>query len=93
MFERDSVQRTTGLKVEFVGNIGAYTSRQPPPHRAQLFYDHGHHQEFLSLSQEVAAPGDLRQAQTFGAMPGKPFSSLVYTNSSSARRHLPQSTL
>jgi hypothetical protein len=31
----------------------------------ELFYDRGHHQEFLSLSQEVAAPGDLRQAQTF----------------------------
>lgn len=31
----------------------------------ELFYDRGHHQEFLSLSQEVAAPGELRQAQTF----------------------------
>jgi len=41
-----------GIKVEFVGNI-------------ELFYDRGHHQEFLSLSQEVAAPGELRQAQTF----------------------------
>ncbi|KAH9037389.1 hypothetical protein EDB83DRAFT_1749211 [Lactarius deliciosus] len=40
-----------GIKVEFVGNI-------------ELFYDRWHHQEFLSLSQEVAAPGDLRQAQT-----------------------------
>ena len=33
--------------------------------RAELFYDRGHHQEFLSLSQELAAPGELRQAQTF----------------------------
>ncbi|KAF8499043.1 vacuolar protein sorting-associated protein 26 [Russula emetica] len=41
-----------GIKVEFVGNI-------------ELFYDRGHHQEFLSLSQELAAPGELRQAQTF----------------------------
>ncbi|KAH9028968.1 vacuolar protein sorting-associated protein 26 [Lactarius pseudohatsudake] len=50
-------KRTThdGVKVEFVGNI-------------ELFYDRGHHQEFLSLSQEVAAPGDLRQAQTFDFM-------------------------
>jgi vacuolar protein sorting-associated protein 26 len=47
-------KRTThdGIKVEFVGNI-------------ELFYDRGHHQEFLSLSQELAAPGELRQAQTF----------------------------
>ena len=32
------------------------------------FYDCGHHQEFLSFSQEVAAPGELRQAQTFGLL-------------------------
>lgn len=31
----------------------------------ELFYDRGHHQEFLSLSQELAAPGEMRQAQTF----------------------------
>jgi len=58
-----------GIKVEFVGNIGAYTpSSSPDPLRSaitELFYDRGHHQEFLSLSQEVAAPGELRQAQTF----------------------------
>jgi len=41
-----------GIKVEFVGSI-------------ELFYDQGHHQEFLSLSQELAAPGEMRQAQTF----------------------------
>lgn len=41
-----------GIKVEFIGSI-------------DLFYDRGHHHEFLSLSQELAAPGDLRQAQTF----------------------------
>ncbi|KAF8501299.1 vacuolar protein sorting-associated protein 26 [Gautieria morchelliformis] len=41
-----------GIKVEFVGSI-------------ELFYDRGHHHEFLSLSQELAAPGDMRQAQTF----------------------------
>lgn len=33
--------------------------------RKELFYDRGHHHEFLSLSQELAAPGELRQAQTF----------------------------
>lgn len=30
----------------------------------ELFYDRGHHHEFLSLSQELAAPGEMRQAQT-----------------------------
>ena len=34
-------------------------------HFKELFYDRGHHHEFLSLSQELAAPGELRQAQTF----------------------------
>jgi vacuolar protein sorting-associated protein 26 len=33
--------------------------------RIELFYDRGHHHEFLSLSQELASPGELRQAQTF----------------------------
>jgi vacuolar protein sorting-associated protein 26 len=32
---------------------------------SELFYDRGHHHEFLSLSQELAAPGEMRQAQTF----------------------------
>ncbi|KAG8933895.1 Vacuolar protein sorting-associated protein 26B [Tulasnella sp. 417] len=41
-----------GIKVEFVGTI-------------ELFYDRGNHSEFLSLSQELAAPGEMRQAQTF----------------------------
>jgi len=41
-----------GIKIEFVGSI-------------ELFYDRGNHHEFLSLSQELAAPGEMRQAQTF----------------------------
>ncbi|KAF8324024.1 vacuolar protein sorting-associated protein 26 [Clavulina sp. PMI_390] len=41
-----------GIKVEFIGTI-------------ELFYDRGNHHEFLSLSQELAAPGEMRQAQTF----------------------------
>lgn len=35
------------------------------PLNLELFYDRGHHHEFLSLSQELAAPGEMRQAQTF----------------------------
>jgi vacuolar protein sorting-associated protein 26 len=34
-------------------------------HYPELFYDRGHHHEFLSLSQDLAAPGEMRQAQTF----------------------------
>jgi vacuolar protein sorting-associated protein 26 len=58
-----------GIKVEFVGCIGVspgrtklvvFTNESP-----ELFYDRGHHHEFLSLSQELAAPGEMRQAQTF----------------------------
>ena len=30
-----------------------------------LFYDRGNHYEFLSMSQELAASGDLRGAQTY----------------------------
>jgi len=41
-----------GIKVEFIGSI-------------ELFYDRGHHHEFLSLSQELAAPGEMRAAQTY----------------------------
>ncbi|CAG7850340.1 Vacuolar protein sorting-associated protein 26B-A AltName: Full=Vesicle protein sorting 26B-A [Serendipita indica DSM 11827] len=41
-----------GIKIEFIGCI-------------ELFYDRGSHYEFLSLSQELAAPGEMRQAQTF----------------------------
>jgi vacuolar protein sorting-associated protein 26 len=41
-----------GIKVEFVGSI-------------ELFYDKGKTHEFLTLSQEVAAPGELRQNTTF----------------------------
>ncbi len=33
--------------------------------RVELFYDQGNRHEFLSLSQELAAPRELRQSQTF----------------------------
>lgn len=32
---------------------------------AELFYDRGNHYEFVSLSQELAGPGEMRQAQTY----------------------------
>jgi len=59
-----------GIRIEFVGSIGMYFTRHPVVFlavnpRSELFYDRGHHHEFLSLSQELAAPGEMRQAQTF----------------------------
>ncbi|CAO3699421.1 unnamed protein product [Rhizopus stolonifer] len=45
-------QEHNGIKVEFVGSI-------------ELFYDKGKSHEFLTLSQELAAPGELRQNSTY----------------------------
>ena len=33
--------------------------------RPEMFYDRGNHYEFLSLGQELAAPGELQHPQTF----------------------------
>ena len=35
------------------------------PSVAEMFYDRGNHYEFLSLVQELAAPGELHHPQTF----------------------------
>lgn len=35
------------------------------PSSLSRFYDRNNHYEFLSLAQELASPGELRQAQTF----------------------------
>ncbi|KAL1958623.1 hypothetical protein VTO42DRAFT_4220 [Malbranchea cinnamomea] len=42
----------TGIKVQFIGVI-------------EMFYDRGNHYEFLSLGQELAAPGELLYPQTY----------------------------
>ncbi|SPO04230.1 probable PEP8 - vacuolar protein sorting/targeting protein [Cephalotrichum gorgonifer] len=42
----------TGVKVQFIGSI-------------EMFFDRGNHYEFLSLVQELAAPGELQHPQTF----------------------------
>lgn len=42
----------TGVKVQFIGTI-------------EMFFDRGNHYEFLSLNQELAAPGELQHPQTF----------------------------
>ena len=49
----------------FVNSSIFLTNSHSSFHFKELFYDRGHHHEFLSLSQELAAPGELRQAQTF----------------------------
>ncbi|KAL7422912.1 Vacuolar protein sorting-associated protein 26 [Cryptotrichosporon argae] len=41
-----------GIRIELVGSI-------------ELFYDRGNHYEFVSLAQELAAAGEMRQAQTY----------------------------
>lgn len=41
-----------GIRIEFIGQI-------------DLFYDRGHHHDFTSLSQELAAPGEINQALIF----------------------------
>jgi hypothetical protein len=48
--------------------LTAITPRAESTIIAELFNDRNHHQEFLSLSHEVTAPGELRQAQTFDFM-------------------------
>lgn len=61
-----------GIRIELVGSIG--TSRQAEvfscielttAYAAELFYDRGNRYDFVSLSQELAGPGEMRQAQTF----------------------------
>ncbi|SAL98236.1 hypothetical protein [Absidia glauca] len=59
-----------GIKVEFVGSIGNAYGIQRGGHQllflfAELFYDRGKSHEFLTLSQEMAAPGELRQTTSF----------------------------
>ncbi|KAK4689778.1 vacuolar protein sorting-associated protein 26A/B, partial [Tremellales sp. Uapishka_1] len=41
-----------GIRIELVGSI-------------ELFYDRGNHYEFVSLAQELASGGEMRQAQTY----------------------------
>ncbi|ORY26886.1 vacuolar protein sorting-associated protein 26-domain-containing protein [Naematelia encephala] len=41
-----------GIRIELIGSI-------------ELFYDRGNHYEFVSLSQELAAGGEMRSAQTY----------------------------
>ena len=68
----------TGIKVQFIGVIGEprapqlcrVNSRQNPVliyelSQPEMFFDRGNHYEFLSTSQELAAPGELQHPQTY----------------------------
>src|SRR5579859_3927082 len=54
----------TGIKVNLIGSIGI-----PPAlglaYGLEMYYDRGAHYEFLSLLQELAAPGEMRNNQAF----------------------------
>lgn len=57
-----------GIRIELVGAIGMFTDCSSDVSSLtvrELFYDRGNHYEFVSLSQELAGPGEMRQAQTF----------------------------
>lgn len=59
----------TGIKVQFIGTIGKLSffpdDRSISNNRLEMYYDRGVNHEFLSLAQELAAPGDLQHPQTF----------------------------
>lgn len=61
----------TGIKVQFIGTIGGCTISRLSECRPadmdvlEMFFDRGNHYEFLSLVQELAAPGELTHPQTF----------------------------
>lgn len=61
----------TGIKVQFIGTIGGNMELECSghvrliPNPAEMFFDRGNHYEFLTLNQELAAPGDLQHPQTF----------------------------
>ena len=59
----------TGIKVQFIGTIGKGSMLLFRPRDnvkdIEMFFDRGNHYEFLSLGQELAAPGDLQHPQTY----------------------------
>ncbi|KAI5302155.1 hypothetical protein KEM56_000974 [Ascosphaera pollenicola] len=55
----------TGIKVQFIGMIGCASLQSELTSGKDMFYDRGNHYEFLSLGQELAAPGELLHPHTF----------------------------
>lgn len=62
-----------GIRIELIGSIGKYhvwtffreTQTDWCETLLELFYDRGNHYEFVSLSQELAAAGELRHAENY----------------------------
>jgi len=55
----------TGIKVNLIGSIGKIHFEGLPTYTVEMYYDRGAHYEFLSLLQELAAPGEMRSNQSF----------------------------
>jgi vacuolar protein sorting-associated protein 26A/B len=53
----------TGIKVNLIGSIGMGLLLILV--MAEMYYDRGAHYEFVSLLQELAAPGEMRNNQSF----------------------------
>lgn len=56
-----------GIRIELIGSIGTWCSCPQGilTDEAELFYDRGNHYEFVSLAQELASGGEMRQAQSY----------------------------
>ena len=58
-----------GIRIELIGSIGTCFClgllHRTPTDSVELFYDRGNHYEFVSLAQELAAGGEMRQAQSY----------------------------
>jgi len=56
----------TGIKVNLIGSIGKLLFAMVcVADCLEMYYDRGSHYEFLSLLQELAAPGEMRNNQSF----------------------------
>ena len=60
-----------GVRIELIGSIGelkdgvGWRRAAGLVLRPELFYDRGNHYEFVSMAQELATAGEMRQAQTY----------------------------
>lgn len=55
----------TGIKVNLIGSIGNPPLGMGLVDATEMYYDRGAHYEFVSLLQELAAPGEMRNNQAF----------------------------
>lgn len=57
--------RYNSLAQSVPASASEYDAHLLTPYCIEMFFDRGNHHEFLSLAQELAAPGDLQHPQTF----------------------------